>query len=130
MKIASVAEIKSRFSAFLKASEAGPVVVTRNGRPAAVIIAVQDEDEIERLLMAYSPHLRAILDRSRQQFRDGEWLSEEEFWSQFKDAQPAEESAKPKKKRLREKGKGRQKGPEVEATQLGPEDKKVEDKKG
>src|SRR5947209_19114982 len=71
MKIASVAEIKSQFSAFLKASEGGPVVVTRNGRPVAVIVGVQDEDEIERLLMAYSPHLRAILDRSRQQFRKG-----------------------------------------------------------
>ena len=61
MKIASVAEVKSQFSAFLKASAGGPVVVTRNGRPVAVIVGVEDEDEIERLLMAYSPHLRAIL---------------------------------------------------------------------
>jgi len=98
MKIASVAEIKSQFSAFLKASEGGPVVVTRNGRPVAVIVGVQDEDEIERLLMAYSPHLRAILDRSRQQFREGQWLSEEQFWSQFEHAQPAKRPAKPKKK--------------------------------
>ena len=82
MKIASVAEVKSQFSAFLRASEAGPVVVTRNGRPVAVIVGVQDEEEIERLLMAYSPHLRAILERSRQQFREGQWLSEGEFWAE------------------------------------------------
>src|SRR5205814_1851845 len=99
MKIASVAEVKSQFSALLKTSEGGPVVVTRNGRPVAVIIGVQDEDEIERLLMAYSPHLRAILERSRQQFRDGQWLSEEQFWSQFDQAQPSKGRAKPKKKR-------------------------------
>lgn len=99
MKIASVAEIKSQFSAFLRASEGGPVVVTRNGRPVAVIVAVDDEDEIERLLMAYSPHLRSILERSRQQFRDGSWLSEEDFWSQFEDAKPSKKSAKPRKKR-------------------------------
>src|SRR5271167_3660307 len=105
MKIASVAEVKSQFSAFLKATEGGPVVVTRNGRPVAVIVGVQDEDEIERLLMAYSPHLRAILERSRQQFREGEWLSETEFWSQFEHAQPSEGPAEPKKKRVREKGK-------------------------
>jgi prevent-host-death family protein len=98
MKVASVAEIKSQFSAFLKASEGGSVVVTRNGRPVAVIIGVQDEDEIERLLMAYSPHLRAILERSRQQFREGQWLSEEEFWSQFERSKVAKDSAKPKKK--------------------------------
>jgi prevent-host-death family protein len=99
MKIASVAEVKSQFSAFLKASEGGPVVVTRNGRAVAVIVGVQDEDEIERLVMAYSPQLRAILERSRQQFREGNWLSEEEFWSQFKHAHPSKRSAKAKKKR-------------------------------
>ena len=72
MKIASVAEVKGQFSAFLKSSEGGPVVVTRNGRPVAVIVGVQDEDEIERLLMAYSPRLRTILDASRQQYRAGQ----------------------------------------------------------
>src|SRR4029077_16445001 len=74
MKIASVAEIKSQFSAFLKASAGGPIVVTRNGRPVAVIVGVQDEDEIERLLMAYSPRLQAILEASRKQIRDGDVL--------------------------------------------------------
>src|SRR5580704_1928469 len=82
MKIASVAQIKSQFSAFLKASEAGPVVVTRNGRPVAVIVGVHDEDEIERLLMAYSPRLQAILESSRKQIREGDVLSHEEFWSE------------------------------------------------
>jgi prevent-host-death family protein len=81
MKIASVAEIKSQFSAFLKASETRPVVGTRNGRPVAVIVGVQDEDEIERLLMACSPRLKAILARSRKQIRQGEVLSHEEFWA-------------------------------------------------
>jgi prevent-host-death family protein len=107
MKIASVAEVKSQFSAFLKASEGGPVVVTRNGRPVAVIVGVQDEDEIERLLMAYSPHLRAILDRSRQQFREGQWLSEEEFWSKFEHAQPSKGATKPKKRSERNTAPGR-----------------------
>ena len=103
MKIASVAEVKSQFSAFLKASKGGPVVVTRNGRPVAVIVGVQDEDEIERLLMAYSPHLRAILERSRQQFREGQWLSEEEFWSKFERSQPSKGPAKLRKTRASQK---------------------------
>ena len=82
MKIASVAEIKSRFSAFLKDSENGPVVVTRNGRPVAVIVAVHDEDEVEQLLMAHWPRLQAILERSRQQIREGQVLGHEEFWAE------------------------------------------------
>ena len=88
MKIASVAEIKSQFSAFLKASEGGPVVVTRNGRPVAVLIGVQDEEEIERLLMAYSPRLRAILEESRQQIREGHGMGHEEFWAEVETPRP------------------------------------------
>jgi len=84
MKRASVAEIKSHFSSFLKASEASPVVVTRNGRPVAVIVGVHDEDDIERLLMAYSPRLQAILEKSRKQIREGNFLSHEEFWKEIR----------------------------------------------
>src|SRR5947209_7468708 len=83
MKIASVAEVKSQFSAFLKASKGGPVVVTRNGRPVAVIVGVQDEDEIERLLMAYSPRLQAILEKSRKQIREGDVLNHDEYWAEL-----------------------------------------------
>jgi hypothetical protein len=67
----------------------------------AVIVGVQDEDEIERLLMAYSPRLRPILEHSRKQFRDGQSLNEEEFWSQFEHAQPGKRSSRPKKKASR-----------------------------
>ncbi len=87
MKIATVAEVKARFSAFLKESEeGGPVVVTRNGKPVAVLVGVQDEDEIERLLMAYSPRLRAILDRSQDQLATEQPLSHDEFWSEVENA--------------------------------------------
>jgi prevent-host-death family protein len=81
MRIASVADVKAKFSAYLKASEGGPVIVTRNGKPVAVPLGVQDEEEIERLLMAYSPRINAILDRSREQITKGESLSHDEFWT-------------------------------------------------
>jgi len=79
MRIASVAEVKSHFSAFLKSCAGGPVVVTRNGKPVAVLVGV--EDEIERLLMAYSPRLPAICDLSRQQIAEGKGVSHEQFWA-------------------------------------------------
>ena len=61
MKIASVAEVRARFSAYLKESEQGVVIVTRNVRPVAALLAVQDEEEIERLVLAHSPRLRSLL---------------------------------------------------------------------
>jgi len=39
MRIASIAEVKAHFSAYLKAAEQGPVVVTRNGKAVAVVVA-------------------------------------------------------------------------------------------
>jgi len=97
VKIASVAEVKLQFSSFLKASDAGPVVVTRNGRPVAVIVGVHDEDEIERLMMAYSPRLQAILKESRQQISEGDVLTHEEFWKQVKASRaPKRRGRKPK----------------------------------
>ncbi|MCI0376198.1 MAG: type II toxin-antitoxin system Phd/YefM family antitoxin [Gemmataceae bacterium] len=96
MKIASVAEIKSQFSAYLKSTQGGPVVVTRNGKPVAVIVGVQDEEEIERLLMAYSPRLRAILESSRQQIREGATLSHEEFWAEVQGSRSRKRRARKK----------------------------------
>jgi prevent-host-death family protein len=80
MKVASIAEVKARLSAYLKASQEGPVVVTRNGKPVAVLLAVDDDEELERLVLAYSPRLRKILDAARQQIRDGSGIGHEEFW--------------------------------------------------
>ena len=34
MRIASVADVKAKFSGYLKMSERGPVVVTKNGSPS------------------------------------------------------------------------------------------------
>ena len=97
MKIATIAEVKAQFSAFVNASAGGPVVVTRNGKPVAVLVGVEDEDEIERLLMAYSPRLRAILDKSRAQIAAGKGIPHEEFWDNV-NAISAKSRAKSKKR--------------------------------
>ncbi len=85
MRIASVADVKARFSAFLRASKSGPVVVTRNGKPAAVLLSVEDEDEIERLALAYSPKFQKMLSLARQQIREGRGIRHEDFWREVED---------------------------------------------
>jgi prevent-host-death family protein len=80
MKIAPVADIKAHLSAYLKESEKGPVVITKNGKPVAVLLGVTDEDEIERLILAYSPKFREILDRGRQQIQETGGIAHDDFW--------------------------------------------------
>lgn len=80
MRIAPIAEVKARFSAYVKASTDGPVVVTRHGKPVAVLLSVEDEEELERLVLAYTPKYRAILNTARRQIRETGGIGHEEFW--------------------------------------------------
>ena len=82
MRIAPVAEIKAQLSAFIKASEESPVVVTRNGKPVAVLIGTSDEDEIERLILAHSKKLRAVLEAAEIRIQATGGIAHDDFWRQ------------------------------------------------
>ena len=86
MKVASVAEVRADFGAYLKASEKGPVVVTRQGKPVAVLLATYREEDLERLMMGHSPKLQAILQAARKRFRSGAGIPHEIFWKEVKAA--------------------------------------------
>src|SRR5438093_12689754 len=100
MKIASVTDIKAQLSAYLKESEEGPVGVTRNGKAVAVLLAVSDDDELERLLLAHSPKFQALLDKSRRQIDKTGGIPHEQFWSEV-------ETESSNKKPARRRGKHR-----------------------
>jgi len=82
MRIAPVAELKARLSSYIRKSEEGPIIVTRNGKPVAVLISVDNEDELERLVLAYSPRFQKILNVSKQQIRRGEGIHHEDLWQE------------------------------------------------
>ena len=54
--------------------------MTKNGKPVAVLLSVQDEEEIERLLLAYSPKLQGILQVAEKQIRAGKGIKHDDFW--------------------------------------------------
>jgi prevent-host-death family protein len=80
MKIAPVADVKARFSAYLKESEEGPVIVTRNGKPVAVLISMEDDEELERIILAYSPKFQSLLEKSRKQIQEKGGIPQKDFW--------------------------------------------------
>jgi prevent-host-death family protein len=82
MKIATVADVKAKFSEYLKASQKGPVVVTKNGKPVAMLLAISDEDEIERMILAYSPKFQSLLEVAEGEIREGKGLKHEDFWQE------------------------------------------------
>jgi len=69
MKIAPLAEVKDRFSAYIDESRESPIVVTRNGRPVAMLIAIEEEDDLDSLLLVHNPRFLQLLDEARQRVR-------------------------------------------------------------
>src|SRR5262245_18854467 len=82
MKVATQKEVAADFAEYLKAAKTGPVVVTRKGKPVAVLLRTEDEEDLERLLMGHSPKLQSILEAARKRFRAGRGIPHERFWTQ------------------------------------------------
>ena len=81
MTVAFFAEIKAKPSAYILEAEAtGPVVVTRNGRAVAVIVAPADDADLEGILLSRSPRFRTLLSKSRRSIAGGHGETHGEFW--------------------------------------------------
>lgn len=84
MKIAPVADVKAHLSHYLKICADGPVIVTKNGRPTAVLVAVSDEEDLERLVLAHTPRFMAILDAAERRIKKGKGIKHDDFWRMVK----------------------------------------------
>ena len=81
MRIAPLADVKARLSAYLEqAKQEGPIVITRNGKPVAVLLAPHDDDDLENILIARSPRFQAVLNKSRRSIKAGKGLAETDLW--------------------------------------------------
>jgi prevent-host-death family protein len=83
MKIASLSDVRARFSSYVKESEKGPIIVTRNGKPVAVLLSIEDEEEIDRMVLVYLPKFQRILKAAEQQIREDRGIKHQEFWQEM-----------------------------------------------
>jgi prevent-host-death family protein len=104
VKVATQQEVAANFADYVKASQKGPVVVTEDGEPVAVLIKAKGNDDLERLLMGHSERLQSILQAARQRFREGRGIPHEEFWKDV-----AAEAANQRPTRARAAKNGRKK---------------------
>jgi PHD/YefM family antitoxin component YafN of YafNO toxin-antitoxin module len=62
MKIASVKEVKDKLSHYLKTAEKEDVIITKNGRPSAVLHHLGDDD-MEDYILEHDPKFRAKIEK-------------------------------------------------------------------
>ena len=70
MKIVPLNEVKNRFSTYLDLCKREDIVVTRNGRAAAILHAVTDQD-LEDYLFESDPRFIARIEALRREFQRG-----------------------------------------------------------
>jgi prevent-host-death family protein len=99
MKTASAAKIAAQIDVYLEASRSQPVLITRNGKPVAVLMGVQDQAEAEQLAKGGPRTLRSIFEEAHEQLQKGGGIPHDEFWRQVEQSRRTGRSPVSRKKR-------------------------------
>lgn len=95
MKIAPLATVKDQLSAYIDAARESSVVVTRNGRPVALLTSIGPDDDLDSLLLAHDRRFVRLLTEARARVRAGRWLSNEQFWRELQRRDPPRPRRRP-----------------------------------
>ena len=98
MKTASATKIGAQFNDYLDASLSQPVLITRNGKPVAVLLAVQNKAEAEQLAVRRSRSLRSIFEEAHEQLQEGRGIPHDEFWGQVEQSRRTKRSKESRSK--------------------------------
>jgi prevent-host-death family protein len=102
MKIAALADVKAHLSAYVDECEnEGPVIITRNGKAAAVLLAPKDDDDLERLMLVHSRRFQSLLSKSRRSIKAGKGASHGEFWKTVAQRRRAKVPSQVRKRKLK-----------------------------
>lgn len=84
MKIAPLAEVKARLSAYIDAAKESAIVVTRNGKPVALLTSILEDDDLDTLLLMHDRKFVRLLAQARERVRAGRYLTNEQFWRELR----------------------------------------------
>jgi len=66
-----LSEVKDDLSRYLRQAEQGPVVITRHGKPAGVLIGFESEDDWFEFRLENDPRFLARVEKARASLRAG-----------------------------------------------------------
>jgi prevent-host-death family protein len=84
MKIAPLAEVKDRLSAYIDTARESAIVVTRNGKPVALLTSIREDDDLDSLLLTHDRGFIRLLERARERVSAGRYLTNDQFWRQLR----------------------------------------------
>ena len=84
MKIAPLAEVKDRLSAYVDAAKESAIIVTRNGKPVALLTPILEDDDLDSLLLAHDRRFVRLLAQARERVHAGRYLTNDQFWRELR----------------------------------------------
>jgi prevent-host-death family protein len=79
MKIESLREVKAKLSQIVnELPDSHSVVITKNGRPCAVLLPVTEDTDLESFLLSHNPRFWQLFDRAHAE-------GEEKGFTKFED---------------------------------------------
>ena len=84
MKIAPLAQVKDQLSAYIVESQKSPVIITKNGKPVAVLSGLNGEDDLDAIVLEHNPKLARLLARARAQVQRTGGIPHAEFWKRVR----------------------------------------------
>jgi len=82
VRAVEISEAVEPLAEYAKQISAGPVVVTRDGQPLAVVVSAEDAD-MESISLSLNPEFMEIIERSRERQRKEGGISSEEMRHRF-----------------------------------------------
>ena len=83
MKTIEMAEATEPLSEYVRRTRRETLIVTRNGRPVAVLTPIGTRSDLENLAVSDDPEFRALIERSRRLYPPGSGLSTAEVRARF-----------------------------------------------
>ncbi len=81
MKLIPLSQAKNTLSQVVLDAADSPVIITKNGVAAAVLIVPEDADDLERLVLYRSKKLHKLLESRVSAAKKGERMGFDEFWA-------------------------------------------------
>jgi antitoxin (DNA-binding transcriptional repressor) of toxin-antitoxin stability system len=60
------------------------LIITKNGKPVALLTGINDEDDLDSLLLAHNPRFLQMLEAARERVRRTGGIPSNEFWAQVR----------------------------------------------
>ncbi len=84
MKIAPLAQVKDQLSAYVQESQKSPIIITKNGKPVALLTGLKEDADLDTLILAHDPRFIQILEEARARVQRTGGVKHDEFWHEVK----------------------------------------------